>query len=294
MKRSILLLAGLATLAAAPAASADTTVTPAPGARNVAFAGGYTVWAAPAATGGWKLVVRDPDGTVADANAATFGAPPDANIGSDRFAAGDRKLLAVYSRCAGTSDISGCDLYAYDLRAKTEARVDDLSTRTYSETAPAITFGTWSFVRRGGGTRKGVYVRTNSGGTRRISNVLARETQNNGSRVAYTFNSSRGGGVAIRRLSGQGPVYTPAVRQPSVPRSLALSRYQAAWLVGEQVFSTTRFAGSGGPFTPTTVAGRTIAGIDSFATGSQSLTDARFLDAEGVKAPSPSLYGSAS
>lgn len=291
MKRSILLLAALASLAAAPAAGADILVTAAPGAKNVAFGGGYTVWAAPAAMPGtWKLVVRAPNGTVADAPVPAFGAAPDPSIGSGRSAPGAlRPLLAVYSRCDGASSAAGCDVYAYDLRAGTERRVGEVSTAASSETAPSVTLGTWSFVRRGGGPRPGVYVRTLAGGVRRLSPVLARETVNNGTRVAYTFNSSRGGGVAVRRISGRGDVLTPAVRRPVVPRSLALSRYQAAWLGGDRVFSTTRFAGSGGPFTPRTLAGRTVPGIDSFAVG-RSFNVARFLDAQGVKVPSPALF----
>jgi hypothetical protein len=294
MKRSILLLAGVASLAVAPAARADTLVTPAPGARNVAHAGGYAVWAAPGATAGtWRLVVRAPGGTVADADVAAFGAAPDPSIGSGRAPAGrPRPLLAVYSRCEGASSISGCDVYAYDLRTGTEQRVREVSSSVYSETAPSVTLGTYAFVRRGGGTRKGVYVRT-ARVIRRLSGVIARETANNGTRVAYTFNSSRGGGVAVRRISGRGGVLTPAVRQPSVPRSVQLSRYQAGWLVGQQAFSTTRFAGSGGPFRPRTIAGRTVPGIDSFGSA-RTLTELRFADAEGIKIASPPLFGPAS
>jgi hypothetical protein len=79
------------------------------------------------------------------------------------------------------------------------------------------------------------------------------------------------------------------VRRPSVPRSVQLTRYQAGWLVGEQAFSTTRFAGSGGPFSPRTLAGRTVAGIDSFAIG-RNFRQSRYLDAEGLKSASPSLF----
>ncbi|HMI72469.1 MAG TPA: hypothetical protein VK510_20890, partial [Solirubrobacteraceae bacterium] len=115
----------------------------------------------------------------------------------------------------------------------------------------------------------------------------------NGSRVAFTYNSSRGGGVAVRRLSGEGEVLVPVSRQPVVPRSPLLTRYNAAWLLQDgRVQATDRFAGSGGPFElrvrnakralpPTT---------NSIALRSDRTSAPYYLDAEGVKAAAPALF----
>lgn len=278
-----LFLAGaVAALAAIPStAHADNLVVPAAGAQNIAYAGGWTAWSAPAGDGRFELVVRAPDGTAITPDIATFATPPEPTIGSVNLGPAKR-LLVAYSRCDGESAIAGCDVHSYDLRAGgAERPVDGLSSRTYSETAPALNEGVWSFVRRGGGPRKGVYVMTRKRPTR-ISPILARDTANNGTRVAYAYNSSRGGGLAIRRISQEGGVLVPASRLAAVPRSIQLTRYHAAWLVGDQVFSTTRFAGSGGPYAPTTVAGREIAGIDSVGVG-YSTNQTRYIDRQGIR-----------
>ena len=183
---------------------------------------------------------------------ADFGAPPRPQIGSTQFAAAGRRLLAVYSRCQGASAIAGCDVYAYDLAAGTEQKIAKLASKTYSETAPSIELGRLAFVRRGGGPKPGVYYWAlgSSSAPKRLTSTLARETATNSTRVAYTYNSSRGGGLAVRLLSGHGGVLVPVSRQPAVPRSPLLTRYNAAWLLqGGQMQATRRFAGSGGPFT---------------------------------------------
>jgi hypothetical protein len=294
--RSRTVLLALAVLAvSAPAASADDLVTAAPGARNLTANGGYLVWAQPAPAGRWRLTVRAPNGTVSTPAIADFGAPPAAQIGSTGFAIAGRRLLAVYSRCQGASATAGCDVYAYDLRAGTEERIAALASRTYSETAPSLELGRFAFVRRGGGPRPGLYVHTLGSGSspRRLTTRLARETATNGSRVAFTYNSSRGGGVAVRRLSGEGEVLVPVSRQPTVPVSPLLTRYNAAWLLpAGRVQATDRFAGSGGPFElrvrnanralpPTT---------NSIALRNDRTSAPYYLDAEGVKAAAPALF----
>ena len=70
------LLATALLAAGATAASADSLVAPAPGARNLTANGGYIVSAAPAAGGRWRLTVRAPDGTITTPAIADFGAPP--------------------------------------------------------------------------------------------------------------------------------------------------------------------------------------------------------------------------
>jgi hypothetical protein len=296
--RTILLTLALATgvLAATTAvASADSLVVAAPGARNLTANGGYLVWALPSAGGRWRLAVRAPNGAVSTPAIADFGAPPAAQIGSTGFAIAGRRLLAVYARCQGASALAGCDVYAYDLRAGTEQRIAALSSRTYSETAPSIELGRMAFVRRGGGPRPGLYTYSlgSKSAPRRLSSVLARETATNGSRVAYTYNSSRGGGLVVRRLSGEGGVLVPASRQPAVPLSPLLTRYNAAWLLQDgRVQATDRFAGSGGPFElRVRDANRALpATTTSIALRNDRTSAPYYLDAEGVKVAAPALF----
>jgi hypothetical protein len=289
------LLAAALLAATATAAGADTLVTAVPGARNLSADGGYQAWAAPAAGGRWRLTVRAPDGLVTTPPIADFGAPPRPQIGSTQFAVAGRRLLAVYSRCQGTSAIAGCDVYAYDLRAGTEEKIAKLSSRTYSETAPSIELGRLAFVRRGGGPRPGLYYWAlgSSAAPRRLSTTLARETANNSTRVAYTYNSSRGGGVAVRQLSGHGSVLVPVSRLPVVPRSPLLTRYNAAWLLQDgRVQATLRFAGSGGPFELRVVdAKRALpATTDSLGLKSDRTSAPYYLDAEGLKLTAPPIF----
>ncbi|WP_205699364.1 hypothetical protein [Conexibacter sp. SYSU D00693] len=277
--------------AAAPAAQADQLLAAAPGAQDLDVGGGYAVWSAPRPDGRFDLVVRAPDGTQRRP-VAPFGAPVNASIGSDRFGF-PRALLAVYSRCAGASTISGCDVFALDLRTDQERPVGALASRTYSETAPSVQSGIWTFVRRGGvrAERKGVWSYRQGRPTRRITSTLARETVTNGSRVAYTYSSSRGGGVAIRRLSGEGDVLTPATRLQGVPSSLDLTRYNATWLHGGKGFITTSFGGSGRDDGRSAVESRRPlpAGTVSLAV-STTVLHASVLTGEGLVALSPRIY----
>jgi len=289
------LLAVTLLAATAAGASADSLVAPAPGARNLTANGGYIVWAAPAAGGRWRLTVRAPDGTITTPAIADFGAPPRAQIGSTGFAIAGRRLLAVYSRCQGASAIAGCDVYGYDLRAGTEERIAKLSSRTYSETAPSIELGRLAFVRRGGGPRPGLYYYAlgSKAAPRRLSTLLARETATNGTRVAYTYNSSRGGGLAVRRLSGDDGALVPVARQPVVPRSPLLTRYNAAWLLQDgHVQATERFAGSGGPFELRVVEAKRAlpATTDSLGLNNDRTSAPYYLDAEGVKLTAPPIF----
>jgi hypothetical protein len=296
--RTSLLTLALATAlvaVSASAASADSLVVAAPGARNLTANGGYLVWAQPAAGGRWRLTVRAPDGAVTTPAIADFGAPPAAQIGSTGYAIAGRRLLAVYSRCQGVSAIAGCDVYAYDLRAGTEERIAALSSRTYSETAPSLELGRLAFVRRGGGPRPGLYDASlgSTKAPRRLTSTLARETATNGTRVAYTYNSSRGGGLAVRHMSGDDGVLVPVSREAVVPRSPLLTRYNAAWLLQDgRVQATKRFAGSGGPFDLHVVAAnRTLPPTTNSLALNQDRTSAPYyLDAEGVKLAAPPLF----
>jgi hypothetical protein len=289
------LLAAAQLAATAAGANADSLVAPGPGARNLTANGGYVVWAAPAAGGRWRLTVRAPDGTVTTPAIADFGAPPRAQIGSTGFAVAGRRLLAVYSRCQGASAIAGCDVYGYDLRAGTEEKIAKLSSKTYSETAPSLELGRLAFVRRGGGPTPGLYYYAlgSTAAPKRLTSTLARETATNGTRVAYTYNSSRGGGLAVRRLSGDGGVLVPVSRQPAVPRSPLLTRYNAAWLLqAGHVQATERFAGSGGPFQLRVVEAKRAlpTTTDSLGLNNDRTSAPYYLDAEGVKLTAPPIF----
>ena len=109
-------LAVLGTLAAAPAALADTLLAAAPGARNLAQSGDYAVWAQPDGSR-WRLAVRGPDGTVTLPDIPSFGAAPDPAVAATRENNVPTLVpYAVYARCAGTSTTAGCDVWRLDLR----------------------------------------------------------------------------------------------------------------------------------------------------------------------------------
>lgn len=276
----------------APPVAADTLEIPSAGARNIASAGGHLAWAAPSEYGGWRLVVRDPDGVVRVPAIGAFGAAPDPAIGSDRFAIDGRQIVVVYSRCNGTSSTRGCDVFRFQLDGDNgEERIAKLATTEYSETAPSIASGRYTFVRRGGASSgTGVhYWRGDASAPRRVSRTIARETATNGTRVAYAYDSSRGGGLAVRRLSGEGNVLTPASRRSGVPRSIVLDRYRATWLVARTAFQTGRLTGA-----RTTADVAVRRGSRSVPEGTDSITATtnrvtRALTPLGVVALSPAL-----
>lgn len=289
-----LVLALAVAAGAAPAVRADTLIEPLSGARNLAQGGGWLAWAEPAERGRWRLAVRSPRGVTTRPAIPDFGAAPDPNIGSDRFGVSGRRLFVVYSRCAGTSAIAGCDVHRWDVVAGTEAKVTAVSTSAASETAPALRAGRWSFVRRGAGaSRPGVHVFTAAGGVRRLSSVLARETVLSASRVAYTYRSSAGGGVGVRRLSGRGALVLATTGEPAVPSSLVGSRYRFGWLMpagdaGVSVIWTSRL--SGGTTSVTLRSGRrNLPGSTNSITTNDRAPD-RYLDGDGISTLSPPLF----
>ena len=293
------LLAVAAGLLAAAPAQADRLETPVDGGANLAAAGGWQAWSAKQADGANRLQLRRPDGTVTTPDIPAFGAPVDPAIGTRGGADGtntpaSRRLSVVYSRCAGPSSLSGCDVYALDLTTLVEARVPALSSRTYSETVPTLTFGNWSLVRRGGGPRPGVYSYSERRGLTRLTATLGRETATSQSRTAFTYRTARGFGLQIRRSSGGGSPLVAATGLDRLPVSPQLTRYRAGWLLprpdATRVFQTQRFAGSGGPFTLTVrEAPRTLpAGVLSAAGDSSTLFE-RYLDAAGAQRIDPAI-----
>jgi hypothetical protein len=287
--------------AALPAAAhADRLETAAPGAANLASGGGFQAWSAPQPDGTHRLTVRRPDGTVLTPDIPAFGAPVDPSIGTT-LAMGaqgnslaDRGLSAVYARCEGDSATRDCDVFRYDLSREEESRVAALATPGASETAPSVNLGTWAFARRGG-RRPGTYTYSaRRDRLRRLTATVALETAVSPTRIAFTYRSSRGGGVQIRRASGEGRALVAAAGLQTTPVSVQVTRYRAGWLVpgadATRVFQTRRFAGSGGPH-PLLVAEapRTLpAGVTS-ATGDTSTLFRRYADAQGIQVIDPPI-----
>lgn len=226
--KTLPLIAAAAALALPAAASADTLVTSAPGAQNLASGGGYLAWSAPASDGGFQLAVRAPDGTVSVPDVAKSQTALDPAIGSGGRSL-DRHLVVVYSRDG--------DIYQYDLVTGVEGKVGGASSPSYKETSPSITYGTVSFVRTGG-KNNGIFVRSTKG-TRKISSYRPSELAFNGTRVAYPHGEK----VIVRRVSGEGRPST--IRAKGGAFSLILTRYSVTFLTeGGHAFQSPRFGGS--------------------------------------------------
>ena len=270
-----------ALLALAPAAHADTLIIAAPGAKNLAAGGGWRAWAAPTKSGRWQLTTRAPDGTISAAKVKSFGAAPDPSIGSTGFGVAEKRVVAVYSRCRGTSSTDGCDVYQYDLAAGTERKLTRISTSA-SETSPSIASGVLGFVRRGG-SKPGTYTATSSR-VRRIDTRVARETAVTASRIAYRV----GGTILMSQIDG-------ARRRTLVSGrdvfSVVITRYRVGWLqrIGHRTLAlmTNRINPSGSVvITPGT--------HDLPASTQSAVADAskivEYLGATGVKRASPPLF----
>ena len=152
-----------------------------------------------------------------------------------------------------------------------------------------------AFVRRGGGPRPGLYYASlgSTAAPKRLSTRLARETATNGTRVAYAYNTGNGGGLAVRRLSGDGGVLVAVSSLPTVPRSPLLTRYNAEWLLQDgHVQATERFAGSGGPFQLRVVEAKRAlpATTNSLALNADRTQAPYYLDGEGVKLTAPAIF----
>ena len=117
--KTITLIAAAGALALPAVASADTLTHPVTGAQNLASGGGYLAWSQPAADSGYQLAVRASDGTVSVPAVGKFSAPVQPAIGSNQTGIDGRRLEVLYSR--------GGDIFAYDLKAKTESKVKGAS-----------------------------------------------------------------------------------------------------------------------------------------------------------------------
>jgi hypothetical protein len=277
-----LLFVAAGMLAVAPAARADPLIIAAPGARNLAAGAGWRAWAAPKPRGRWQLVTRAPDGAIHAASIKDFGAPPDASIGSTTFAAADKRVVAVYSRCQGSSATTGCDIFQYDLAAGIERKLTRISTAAGSEMAPSVSVGSYAFTRRGG-PRAGTYT-ANRTHVRRVDSRVALETAVSSSRVAFRI----GNAVVMSQFDG--------ARRRTIATglgifSVVLTRYRVGWLqrAGHRTlaFMTDRINPTGS----VTVRQGTH---DLPASTQSAVTDAsrivEYLGATGVKRADPPLF----
>jgi hypothetical protein len=223
--KTITLIAAAGALALPAAAQADTLVHSVTGATNLASGGGWLAWSAPAPDGGFQLQLRAPDGTVSVPAVGKFSAAPSPAIGSDQFGADGRKLNVLYERDG--------DIYAYDLNAKTEAKVKGASAPGVRESQPGISFGRVVFVKSGG-----VYS-LSKGKATRIAKAKPAQLAYNGSRIAYPTASR----LVLHRVSSRG---ADSFARASSVKDVVLTRYSLTYLTsGGKVFQTNRFGGSG-------------------------------------------------
>ncbi|WP_205695568.1 hypothetical protein [Conexibacter sp. SYSU D00693] len=276
----LLLTTAAAAAALAPTAAADTPLVDAPGAKALAGAGGWLVWSAPTPEGQFRLTVRAPDGTVSQPAIPAFTRPVPVGVGSNTQYGSAKRVVAVYPRDG--------DVRVLDLERGTDRRYDQVSSRA-TETLAAINNGQVVTVRSTG-EGKGLYVRSNAGRTRRLTSTVPSQVAMAYSRVATVEGTGADQRVVIRRLSGRG---RPMVVRKGLTgvSSLWLTRYRAGFATttaqGTRLVATRRFAGSGGPYTLTTLTDpwTSTSALSGIVTnGSEPTT---FLDDGGVKRFSP-------
>ena len=275
--RTLIPTAAVAAVAVAlPAtASADAMLVDTPdNSQNLTAGGGYLAWAQPnqPAGSGWRIVMRAPNGSVTTPDIPPFEDVPQPSLGTGGL--GDRGLRIVYARAG--------DIYEYVIASRRERRTSIRPAGV--ERSPSVVFGTYAFVRVSGG-QTGIYVMRNRR-ARRVSAEVPQELAFNGSRVAYPLGNS----VFIKRTSGRGTTFR--INNSARPESLVMDRYKVSWLVGDDVFQTPRFGGSGPKRTVSTAnrGTRPLAGANSVAMSRGRV--AFMLDAEGVKRLDPRPFGS--
>ena len=124
------LYAALAALVAPAAASADAVVTELTRDTPIAAYGGVVAWSGyDAATGRYRLVIRRGDQAapvpIADSRRAF-----DVSLGPDARG----RVVALYTRCRTPNH--GCDVYRYDVGARSERKVAAVSSTTRDEAWP--------------------------------------------------------------------------------------------------------------------------------------------------------------
>jgi hypothetical protein len=230
----ILVASGLAVGAPATAAAqADTVIAPDSTAQNVTTYGSTSAWSRKAPDGTYRLVIRA-GATIADAQVAPSPVPFDPDLGPTKT----NGRVVVYSRCAGTSATSGCDVYSYDVKAGVESKVAAVSGRHTSETAPSFYKGAIAFSRAGG-SKPGLYLYRPGKGLKRISTKSAAETDVGETRVVSLYHpGGPSGGETFVRLSNFTGADQRTVARATINgagegdrlTSPTLSRFNAFWL----------------------------------------------------------------
>ncbi len=271
LTKALLVTAALAA-ALAPAASADSPVAAAPGARNLTGSAGWLAWAAPGPDGQWKLTLRAPDGTVSQPAVAEFARAPQPEIGTTALYGPAKRLVAVYTRAG--------DPYQLDLATGVETKLARLATPA-NETLVAVNLGRYVVVRSNG-PRKGITTDTPSGAGRRLTSTVPSQIAMAESRVA----SIEGRKIVIRRLSGRAQPMV-AGRGLTGLSSLWLTRYRAGWATsgahGSRLYATKRFAGSGGPYTLRVVRDSWTSASALYGIAADRSKPVYYLDAAGVQ-----------
>ena len=105
---------------------------------------GYLGWSAWSRTEGdrFRLVLRDPRGTMVVPQLPTSSRPWDVSLGPDA----DRDVVAIYQRCTAR----GCDLRRLSVDTGREETLDGASSPRFREATPAIWRNTVAFTRRVG------------------------------------------------------------------------------------------------------------------------------------------------
>jgi hypothetical protein len=237
----LLAAAALGAAAAPAAAQADQLLVAAPGAVNVASAGGYAAWAQPVAGGaeGFQLAFRAPDGKVTVHDGPAFAEAPVLDVGTDRLT-GDKRVIAVFPRCE--ADGTDCDVRRVDLTTGEEGDVPGLATAAYSEKAVAVSGGAYVVVRSRG-KRNGVFFK-NANGLKQLATNQPYEIAYGGGRVSTLYRHEGATRLALHRPSGEGR----ALVRTGIPQDavhLTANRYSAGFTSGATAFRTNRIGGSG-------------------------------------------------
>jgi hypothetical protein len=143
--RRLLCLSALALVVvpAAPAA-ADQAIAELDRQAPVAAYAGWEAWSRyDDATGRYTLMVAPPSQPAAPAKLSSSSKPFDVSLGPDAH----QKVAAVYQRCGS----SGCDVRRYYPESGSDAKLNTVSSPSYSEATPAIWGSNVVFTRRIGG-----------------------------------------------------------------------------------------------------------------------------------------------
>ena len=148
---------------------------------------------------------------------ADFGAPPRPQIGSTQFAAPAGACWPCTRAARAPRPSPGATSTPTTWPPAPSRRSPSSRSKSYSETAPSIELGRSPSCAAAAARRPAATTGRSArrSAPKRLSATLARETATNGTRVAYTYNSSRGGGLAVRLLSGHAASSSRSRASPS-------------------------------------------------------------------------------